>query len=194
MRDSPDAVAKLAALRATNAVHPRPAAVTDAAFRSNDFFDPRDLVQVKYEMVRRVQIEGQAISRVTKGFGLSRPTFYQAQAAFTRVGLPGLLAHRRGPRQPHKLDSAVQAFLAQTRAAEPTVTAAELAQGVADHFQRSVHPRSIQRVLAGSPKKGAYPSIGWLSQQIEVQSSSRPTRRCGPSRSGPLHRTSHRLV
>jgi|SRR5713226_5460019 len=155
MHDSPDAVAKLTALRATNAVHPRSAAVTDAAFRRNDFFDPRDLVQVKYEMVRRVQIEGQAVSRVTKAFGLSRPTFYQAHAAFARAGLPGLLAHRRGPRQPHKLDAAVQAFLAQTRAAEPTLTAVRLAQRVAEHFKRSVHPRSIQRILAGSRKRGA---------------------------------------
>jgi len=194
MHDFPDAVAKLTALRATNAVHPRSAAVTDAAFRSNDFFDPRDLVQVKYEMLRRVRIEGQAVSQVTKAFGLSRPTFYQAHAAFARAALPGLLAHRRGPRQPHKLDAAVQAFLAQTRAAEPTLTAAGLAQRVADHFKRSVHPRSIQRILAGSPKRGACHPTRWLPRRTAMRSSLRPTRRCDLMPSGPLRRISHRPV
>ncbi|MGH2926794.1 MAG: helix-turn-helix domain-containing protein, partial [Solirubrobacteraceae bacterium] len=154
MASSPDAT-KLTALRVTHSVHPRAAAVSDGAFRSNDFFDPRDLVQVKYEMVRRVQREGVAVTAATHAFGLSRPTFYQAQAAFARAGLPGLLARRRGPRQPHKFDPAVQAFLAQTRAAEPTLSAAALARRIQDRFGRSVHPRSVQRLLAGTPKKGA---------------------------------------
>ena len=49
---------KLAALRAAHALNPAPETVRDQAFTSGDpFFDPRDLVQVKYEMLRRVARE-----------------------------------------------------------------------------------------------------------------------------------------
>ena len=33
------------------------AKVRDPKFQENEFFDPRDVVQVKYEMLRRVSIE-----------------------------------------------------------------------------------------------------------------------------------------
>ena len=35
-------------------LHKRLEQVTDELFRQGDFFDPRDLVQVKYEMLRRI--------------------------------------------------------------------------------------------------------------------------------------------
>ncbi len=49
---------KLAALRQHGCLNPRPDKVVDPIFASSDFFDPRDLVQVKYEMVRRVRVDG----------------------------------------------------------------------------------------------------------------------------------------
>jgi hypothetical protein len=42
-------------------LNPSPERVTDELFQ--EFFDPRDLVQVKYEMLRRVQTEGQPVGR-----------------------------------------------------------------------------------------------------------------------------------
>ena len=44
---------KVEALRAERSLNPRPEAVADEAFASSEFLDARDLVQVKYEMVRR---------------------------------------------------------------------------------------------------------------------------------------------
>lgn len=64
--------------------------------KANSGFDPRDLVQVKYEMLRRVSAEGHSVVQSAKAFGLSRPSFYQAQAALQREGLAGLLAKKRG--------------------------------------------------------------------------------------------------
>ena len=54
---------KLEALRAERSLNPRPEAVRDERFADSEFFDRRDLVQVKYEMVRRVRVEGDAVSR-----------------------------------------------------------------------------------------------------------------------------------
>ena len=61
--------AKVAALAETRTLNPRPEAVRDEQFASSEFFDARDLVQVKYEMVRRVRVDG---APVTAGRGRVR--------------------------------------------------------------------------------------------------------------------------
>jgi hypothetical protein len=94
---------KREALRQQGVLNPRPGDITDQRFAVNSFFDPRDLVQVKYEMLRRVQAEGHSITQAAAAFGFSRPCFYQAQAAFAKEGLAGLVPRKRGPKQAHKL-------------------------------------------------------------------------------------------
>ena len=96
----------------SHTLHPHPEQVRDPLFTSGSpFFDPRDLVQVKYELLRRVRVEGDSVSQATALFGLSRPTFYTAQAAWERAGLLGLLPEPTGPRQAHKLTQEIVALL-----------------------------------------------------------------------------------
>ena len=78
------------ALRDSGTINPHPEKVTDELFTSNEFFDPRDLLQVKYEMLRRVRVDGQSVSQSALRFGLSRPTYYQAEKAYQEGGLPAL--------------------------------------------------------------------------------------------------------
>ena len=94
---------KVKALREARSLNPRPEAVIDEAFSTEEFFDPRDLVQVKYEMVRRVRVEGAAGGRAPANFGFSRPSWYAAADALDSGGLPGLVPARPGPRRAHKL-------------------------------------------------------------------------------------------
>src|SRR5438477_8259527 len=82
---------KREALAQEGVLNRHPDAVRDALFASNPFFDARDLLQVRYEMVRRHQVDGAAIGEVAAAFGVSRPTFYKAQDALERAGLAGLL-------------------------------------------------------------------------------------------------------
>ena len=86
------------ALREARTLNPHPDAVRDEEFGSSGFFDARDLVQVKYEMVRRVQAEGMPVTSAARAFGFSRPSYYQAAAALARAGLPGLVPAKPGPR------------------------------------------------------------------------------------------------
>jgi transposase len=146
---------KLVALAAYGAVNPHPEAVTDPLVATSSFLDARDLVQMRHEMVRRVQVEGQAVAQVAAAFGVSRQTVYQVRAAFTEAGITGLLPRRRGPQQGHKLRPEVVDFLAQTRRAMGTVTVPALCQQVQDRFGITVHGRSIERVLARPVKRGA---------------------------------------
>ncbi|MGH9434297.1 MAG: helix-turn-helix domain-containing protein [Terriglobia bacterium] len=145
---------KIAALRRQHALNPRPRAVTDPAFNSgNPFFDANDLVQVKYEMLRRVKQEGQRVSQSAPAFGFSRPSYYEARAVFEEGGLPALIPQRPGPRRAHKLNEEVVDFLEGALARE-TVSSSQLAQVVKETFGLVVHPRSIERALARRRKKG----------------------------------------
>jgi transposase len=146
---------KTAALQAQHALNPRPASVTDPSFSAGGpFLEARDLVQIKYEILRRVEVEGQPISHAAAAFGFSRPAFYQAQAAFEEGGLPGLLPQKPGPRRAHKLTEEVVGYLEESLRAEPALASAELARRLKTQFGLSVHPRSIERRLAQRQKKG----------------------------------------
>ena len=139
---------KLKALQEHGALHLRPQDVTDPLFHESAFFDVRDIVQVKYEMLRRVRIDERQVSETAAAFGLSRPSFYAARRAFEQDGLPGLLPQKRGPRRAHKLTDEVLAVLAAARTEEGAVPRVqELAEVLKERFGITAHPRSIERSL-----------------------------------------------
>jgi transposase len=144
---------KLESLREQGTLNPRPQDVRHPLFQDNEFFDARDLVQVKYEMLRQVQVEKVPASHSARTFGFSRPTLYQTQRAFEREGLSGLVPHKRGPRRGHKLTLAVMQFIAEIQTAYPSLHPRDLAQRVKEQFGLVVHPRSIERRLGQEKKR-----------------------------------------
>ncbi len=140
------------ALRRARALNPRPEAVVDPTFAASEFLDPRDLVQVRYEMVRRVRIEGDSVSGAAADFGFSRPSWYAAAAALEREGMGGLLRVRPGPRRAHKLSEEIVAFMRAALEEDPSLNAKSLALAVKESFGLRVHPRSIERALVRLPK------------------------------------------
>jgi transposase len=122
-------------------------------FAVSPFFDARDLVQTKYEMLRHASAEGASKAQAAGLFGMSRPTYYQAEAAFARAGLSGLVPRQRGPKGAHKLNAEVMAFVEDRLREEGAIPAARLAQQIADRFTISVHPRSIERAIARKKKR-----------------------------------------
>ena len=144
---------KTEALRQQGCLHPHPEQVTDEAFAANEFFDSRDLVQVKYEMLRRVRVDDQPVSQTAAVFGLSRPSYYQAQAAYEEGGLPALLPRKPGPRQPHKLSAEVVEAICEALSEQPELRSEDLVALVRERFGVSVHRRSIERALVKQEKK-----------------------------------------
>ena len=144
---------KTESLRQQGCLHPHPERVTDELFSSGEFFDSRDLVQVKYEMLRRVRVDGQTISQSAARFGLSRPSFYQAQKAYEGGGLPALLPEKPGPRRAHKLSEEVVEALCEALEEEPKLRPSDLVRLVEERFSISVHQRSIERALSRQEKK-----------------------------------------
>jgi len=145
---------KIRVLAEHGALNRRAQQVRDPLFQHSEFFDPHDMVLVKYEMLRRVRVEGQSVTQAARAFGFSRVAFYQARAAFRDQGLPGLLPKRRGPRRAHKLTKAVLSFIDQKRAAEGNLRTPALAKMIRQQLGLSVHPRSIERALVRRAKKG----------------------------------------
>jgi len=144
---------KADALRQRGCLHSQPEEVSDELFASSEFFDPRDLLQVKYEMLRRVRADGHTVSHSAANFGLSRPSFYQAQAAYEEGGLPALLPKKPGPRRAHKLSEEVVETLRTALAEEAGLSPSALAELVEERHGVTVHPRSIERALARQEKK-----------------------------------------
>ncbi|MBM3216950.1 helix-turn-helix domain containing protein [Candidatus Poribacteria bacterium] len=149
-RPKPDP--KADALREQGCMHPSPEKVVDELFASGEFFDARDVVQVKYEMLRRVRVDGLSVSNSAARFGLSRPSYYQAQGAFDQGGLPALLPKKPGPRGAHKLSAGVMTAIDEALADNPGRSADELVLLVAKRFGLSVHRRSIERALLRQEK------------------------------------------
>lgn len=144
---------KTEALRDEGTLNPRPQAVVDPRFREGEFLDPRDLVQVKYEMLRRVRVDEIAVTQAVAEFGFSRPTFYEAQASFEEAGIAGLVPKKRGPRGPHKLRADVMEVLERLIVADQPLRARELAGKLRDELGVEVHPRTIERAIGARKKK-----------------------------------------
>jgi transposase len=139
---------KTRALAASRTLNPRPEKVTDAAFAPGSFFDPADLVQVKYEMVRRSEIDGVPAAAAAAAFGFSRQSLYTAKSVLAEQGLAGLIPARPGPKSGHKLTEEVVDLLEELLAADATLRPAGLAAALQQRTGISVHPRSAERALS----------------------------------------------
>lgn len=144
--------AKTAELVRSGTLNPHPEAIIDPLFQNNPFFDPRDLLQARYEMLRRHRMEGCSIVEATQTFGVSRPTFYHAQTAFAEQGLTGLLPQPRGPKSRHKLSGEVLQHILALKTADPALTTAQCVEEIRRRFGISVHRRSLERALQGKKK------------------------------------------
>ncbi len=138
---------KTGALRLHGCLNRNPGRVHDRRFVEEEFFDPRDMLQVKYEMVRAVRAERLPVTHGAARFGLSRPSCYKAIRAFDEEGLPGLLPGRPGPRGPHKLTPGIVAFLSDASTRDPSLGMDDLARMARENLGVELHRRSVQRAL-----------------------------------------------
>src|SRR5487761_1189310 len=139
--------AKRAALAASRTLNSDPQKVTDPAFTPGGFFDPADLLQVKYEMVRQVEVEGVPVSTAARTFGFARQSVCNARTALAAGGLAALIPGKPGPRGGHKLTGPVLDHLEDLLEQDPRLSYGELAARAAQQFGIQVHPRSVRRAL-----------------------------------------------
>ena len=146
---------KTESLKKYGAFNPHPQKVVEETFSDSEleFFDPRDLVQVKYEMLRAVEKEGRSVKHASQAYGFSRPAFYQAQSQFKQGGVTGLVKKRPGPKSAHKVTADILAFIEQKLEEGKPLRARRLVPLIKEKFGKDVHPRSIERAMARRKKK-----------------------------------------
>jgi transposase len=140
---------KMESLKKFGALNPHPNKVVEKMFSDSalEFFDSRDLVQVKYEMLRAVDKDGRSVKQASEAFGFSRPAFYQAQSQFKQGGVTGLAKKRPGPKSAHKLTADVRAFIEEKLEKGKPLRARKLAPLIKKKFGKDVHPRTIERAV-----------------------------------------------
>lgn len=139
-------------LKEQGVLNKEPGKVKEPLFQSNSFFDPNDLAQVKYEMVRQATHEGKSVSESSAAFGMSRPSFYQAKEVIESEGMLGLAPKKTGPKTRHKLTAEIMEFIKESLAADSTLSSTKLVELVKKKFAITVHRRSIDRALAVQKK------------------------------------------
>ncbi len=142
---------KIQTLRSCGTLNPHPEKVRHPSFAGSDFLDPNDMVQLKYEMIRSIEIDGNAVAQAAVDFGLSRPTVYDALENFRAQGVEGLLPQKRGPKKPRKLTEEVQHYLRQSRSNEPGIKIPALVEKIRERFGIVLHSRTVEKALL---KKG----------------------------------------
>ncbi len=133
-------------------LNPHPERIQDELFLTNEFFDPRDLLQVRYEMIRRHQIDKVSVLDTSNQFGVSRVTYCQVAGLYDRFGLIGLLPQKSGPKSPTKCTEEIIEFVIQQRSHQPDIPWKDLIHEVYVEFGVSLHRRTIERGLAGVKK------------------------------------------
>lgn len=144
---------KIALLREEGVLNRNPESVKDPLFKEDAFFDPHDLLQVKYEMIRQVESEGRSVTSASEGFGFSRPSFYQAKNSFEDEGIIGLVPKKRGPRHRHKLTEEVLNYVNLRLGKDKACQIEDIAAQIEEKFSVTIHPRSIKRALEGKKKR-----------------------------------------
>ena len=116
--------------------------------KEGGFFDPCDKLQVKYEMLRAVQVKGYSIAEVAKAFGYSRETYYTVAHDFELEGCVGLLDQAQGRRQPEKLQTEIVEYILSERYKDSKNNSGyRLSEKIYNRFHINIHPRTIYKLL-----------------------------------------------
>ena len=153
MADRRDQSDKQDRLRRSGTLNRKPETVSDPVFAAGDFFDARDLLQVRYEMVRLVRLGQTTLAQAAAQFGVSRPTCFRMVKSFSTGGLQGLIPAQRGPRGPHKITPEMLRFVDDYRAMHGRVGARRLVPLIEVEFGVRVHPRGLEKALERVQKK-----------------------------------------
>jgi transposase len=141
------------ALEENKTLNKTPDKVLDANFKNIEFFDPDDILQVKYEMLRYSEEDGVSVLNAAKTYGFSRISFYKISKAFKEEGLAGLFPNKRGPRRAHKLNGEVMEFVNSLINENPSIRSSSIKERIRGRFNITVHERSIERAILRGKKK-----------------------------------------
>ena len=136
---------KIKTLKANGSFNRHAAAVISPLFRDSAHFDPYDLVQVKYEMLRAVTRNEMTVTDASKQFGFSRAAYYKIEKGFATAGVNGLTLQKTGPKEPAKVTEEILRFADELKAKDPDITNDRIIEEIQNQKGVALHKRSLQR-------------------------------------------------
>ena len=160
-------------------LNPHPESVSDETFVASAFFDPRDLVQVKYEMVRKVQTDGASVQGRRGRLRTLASDLLHGGCGARQEWSGRSAAAKPGPRRAHKLTDEVLDYVVELVAADPRVGSRRLADAV----RRALRGRGSSTLdRAGPHSPGGRPSPKVADARLDDAETLAvwpwPTRRC----------------
>jgi len=139
---------KIARLKENNSYNKKADKVFNSLFLTNPYFDPYDILQVKYEMLRAVKNNELSVSDTSRQFGFSRTAYYKIESHFKDEGIDGLCFKKTGPKAPAKVTEDLLSFAASLKAQQPDITNDEIVEEIRLQKGVTIHKRSLQREKA----------------------------------------------
>ena len=134
----------------------KPERVSHPLFKTLDFFDPLDLPQVRYEMIRAARAEKNTVAEACQLFGFSREYFYRLERAFMARGYAALLGSTMGRRPIIALNQEVVNFIVHRKIQENQLSGENLRQEIKRLYNVDCSRRTVERIVEklGLPKRG----------------------------------------
>jgi len=119
--------------------------VTEKRFTSDEFYDPQDLVQVKYEMLRTANESKRSINEISGKFGFSRAAFYKIKASYEKEGISAFILNNSGSKKARKLTVEYQDFIDSYLMQNPNVSSGEIATILKQERGLNISKRTVER-------------------------------------------------
>ncbi len=139
-------------------LNPKPERISASLFADTDFFDPLDLPQVRYEMLRSARIEKTPVTKSCELFGFSREYFYKLERIFMARGLVSLLGAPKGRRPLIAINQEIVNFIVHQKIDNPKLSGEDLRNRIRKLYKIDCSRRTVERIIekAGLGKKGPY--------------------------------------
>lgn len=147
---------KIDFLSSEGLINPKPDRVKHQLFQLNNFFDPNDLPQVRYELIRSARVENYSVSQACRIFGFSREYFYKFERSFMERGFVAMLGSHKGRRPLLALNNEIVNLIIYRKLDNPNLSGEDLRKEILNLYKVDCSRRTVERVIekSGLGKKG----------------------------------------
>ena len=138
---------KLKFLEKEGLLNQKPDRISHSLFKTNDFFDPLDLLQVRYEMIRYVKVDGYSVAKACRIFGFSREYYYKLGRMFSERGFVGLLGAPSGRRPLIALNQELVNFIIHKKLEEPNLSGDNICKQIKKSYYVECSTRTVERII-----------------------------------------------
>lgn len=138
-------------LRSSNTYNSKSSRVNAPCFADNEMMDPHDLLQVRYEMVRAIELDNKSIKDTCSEFGVSASTARRYVRDLKEGGLIALVPEKKGPAGPTRLSKEAAEFIDNYLKEFPKASGGKVHRALETKLHTGVSKRTVERYLL---KKG----------------------------------------